>query len=262
MSLKVKLKSIKNGVCPFMISFLGHCIKNLVVTLKYIFSGQTKFSEIVYKAASISYDSLPIAIIIVSVAAVVIAVQVAQQFLMTGAEGYVGGSLTIALVREIAPGFVAMAISARSGTAICSEMANMQVTSQVDAMKTLKVDPVGYYFAPRLIASVVTVPMVVIIAELLGIIAGMAVCFVTIDLHPNLYFNSVWLWLLPKDLYISLFKAAVFGAIITIVCATQGYITRGGAADVGISTTQSAIKSTIYLLVADFIINLFFYVNI
>ncbi len=245
-----------------MINFLGYCVENLWQTLKYIFSGQTKFSEIISKAASISYDSIPISLIIVSVAAVVIAMQVAQQFLMTGAESYAGGALTIALIREIAPGFVALAISARSGTAICAEMANMQVTSQVDAIKTLKVDPVGYYFAPRLIATVVTVPMVVLVAELVGILAGMVTCFGTIGLHPNRYFNSVWLWLTPKDLYISLFKGAIFGGLITLVCATQGYSTRGGASDVGISTTQSAVKATIYMLVADFIINLIFYVNL
>jgi len=245
-----------------MISFFGHCIINLFVTLKYIFSGRTKFSEILVKAASISYDSLPISLIIVAVAAVVIATQVALQFLMTGAEAYVGGSLELALVREIAPGFVAFAISARSGTAICSEMANMKVTSQVDAMKTLKVDPVGYYFAPRMIASIITVPMVVLIAEFVGIIAGMVICFTTINLHPNRYFNSVWLWLSMKDLFISLFKGAVFGGVMTLVCATQGYLTKGGAADVGKATTQAAIKATVYMLIADFIINLIFYVDI
>ena len=245
-----------------MISFLGYCMENLFVTLKYVFSGQTKFFEVVSKAATISYDSLPISLIIVSVAAIVIATQVAHQFLMTGAEAYVGGSLELALVREIAPGFVALAISARSGTAICSEMANMQVTSQVDAMKTLKVNPVGYYFAPRFLASVITIPMVVIIAEFVGIMAGMLICFATIDLHPNRYFNSVWLWLNTRDLYISFFKAAVFGGLIALVCATQGYLTKGGAADVGRATTQAAIKSTVYMLIADFIINLVFYVEI
>lgn len=245
-----------------MINFLGYCMKNLSGTLKYIFSGRTVFGDVLSKAANISYDSLPICLTIVSVAAVVIATQVAKQFLMTGAEAYVGGSLTIALIREIAPGFVALAVSARAGTAICAEMANMQVTSQVDAIKTLKVDPVGYYFAPRLIASMITVPMVVLLAEFVGIIAGMFVCFATIDLHPNRYLNSVWLWLAPKDLYISLFKGAVFGAIIALVCATQGYLTKGGAADVGNSTTQAAVKSTVFLLVADFIINLIFYVNL
>ena len=71
---------------------------------------------------------------------------------------------------------------------------------------------------------------------------------------------SVWAWLSTKDIYISLLKASVFGALIALVCATQGYETRGGAKEVGISTTQAAILSTVYMLIADFIINLIFYI--
>ena len=87
----------------------------------------------------------------------------------------------------------------------------------------------------------------------------MLVSYATIGLHPNRYINSVWLWLNTRDIYISLFKAAVFGGLVALVCATQGYTTKGGAKDVGISTTQAAIKSTIYMLIADFLINLVFY---
>ncbi|HNW25583.1 MAG TPA: ABC transporter permease [Candidatus Gastranaerophilaceae bacterium] len=242
-----------------MISFFGLCVQNLITSIKYLFSKQMRFSTMISQAAAISYDSLPISIIIVFIAAAVIAIQVSKQFLMSGAETYIGGTLTIVILREIAPGFAALAIGARAGTAISAEIANMQVTSQVDAIKTLKVDPVGYYFTPRLISAGITVPMVVLIAELIGIVGGMFVCFFTINLHPNRYINSVWLWLQMRDVYISLFKAFVFGILIALVCATQGYTTQGGAKDVGISTTQAAIKSTIYMLIADFMINLVFY---
>ena len=101
-----------------MISFLGLCVQNLIKVLKYIFGGNVKFSSVISRAAMISYDSLPIALSIVFIAAVVIALQVSKQFLMTGAESYVGGFLAVALIRELAPGFAALAISARAGTAI------------------------------------------------------------------------------------------------------------------------------------------------
>lgn len=245
-----------------MISFVGLCVQNLIQTLKYIFSGRAKFSDVLANAAMISYDSLSISLTIVFIAAAVISLQISKQFLMSGAESYVGGFIAVALVREIAPGFAALAIGARAGTAICAEVANMKVTDQVDAMKTLGVNPVGYYFAPRLIASAITVPMVVILAEFIGIVGGMMVAYFAIQLHPNRFMNTVWLLLNARDIYISIFKAFIFGVLITLVCATQGYKTTGGAKDVGISTTQSAIQATAYLLVADFIINLLFYVNI
>lgn len=243
-----------------MINFLGLCIQNLIRSLKYTFSGQVRFSNVINQAASISYDSLVISLTIAFIAAAVIAIQVSKQFLMTGAETYIGGTIAIVMIREIAPGFVALAIGARAGTAISAEIANMQVTSQVDAMKTLNVDAIGYYFAPRIIAGAFTVPMVVFLAEIVGILGGMLVSANTIELHPARYMNSVWLWLSTRDIYISLLKGFIFGGLIALVCATQGYETRGGAKEVGISTTQASIITTVYLLIADFLINLGFYI--
>ena len=242
-----------------MISFFGKCITNLIISLKYLFSGQTRLKHAIFQAASISYDSLIISLVIAFVAAAVIAIQVSKQFLMSGAEAYVGGSIAIVMIREIAPGFVALAIGARAGTAISAEIANMKVTSQVDAIKTLKVDPVGYYFTPRIVAAAITVPMVVMIAELVGILGGLLISYVTIGLHPSRYIHSVWLWLNTRDIYISILKAFIFGILIALVCATQGYETKGGAKDVGESTTKAAVLSTVYMLMADFIINIIFY---
>ena len=242
-----------------MINFFGKCMENLYRSILYLVSGRSRLCHIFSEAAAISYDSLMISLVITFVSAAVIAIQVSKQFLMSGAEAYVGGSIAVVMIREIAPGFVALAIGARAGTAISAEIANMQVTSQVDAIKTLKVDPVGYYFAPRILAAAITVPMVVIIAELVGITGGLIVSNATIHLHPARYITSVWLWLSSKDIYISLLKAFIFGVLIALVCATQGYETHGGAKDVGESTTKAAVLSTVYMLLADFIINLVFY---
>ena len=195
-----------------MIEFLGLCVQNLIKSIKYLF--QVRFSSVLAQAAAISYDSLPISLIIAFIAAAVIAIQVSKQFLMSGAEAYIGGTIAIVMIREIAPGFVALAIGARAGTAISAEIANMQVTSQVDAMKTLKVDPVGYYFTPRINAGMLTVPMVVLLAEFIGIAGGMFVSQATIDLHPARYMNSAWLCLgrlvYASFLHSSYYKVVVF----------------------------------------------------
>ena len=243
-----------------MISFLGNCIQYSAKTVKYMLGGNLKKDAVLQRAAMISYDSLPISLSIVFIAAVVISLQVSKQFLMSGAESYIGGFLAVALVREIAPGFAALAISARAGTAISAEIANMQVTSQVDAIKTLKVEPVGYYFAPIIAAGALTVPMVVILAELFGVLGGMLTSYYAIGLHPNRYMHSVWQFIHLRDIYISLLRGVIFGILIPLVCASQGYNTSGGAKGVGISTTQAAINATIFLLAADLIITFIFYV--
>lgn len=243
-----------------MIRFLGVCVQNLIECIKYLIGGNLRFKRVISQAAAISYDSLSISLIIAFISAAVIAIQVSKEFLMTGAEAYIGGTITIVMIREIAPGFVALAIGARAGTAISAEIANMQVTSQVDAIKTLKINPVGYYFTPRIVAAAITVPMVVLIAEFVGIAGGMWVSQATIDLHPARYWASAWAWMSTKDIYISLLKACIFGALIALVCASKGYETKGGAKEVGISTTKAAILLTVYMLVADFLINFVFYI--
>ena len=158
-----------------MIEFFGICVKNLIESVKYVTDGNVRFKTVISQAAAISYDSLPISLVIAFISAAVIAIQVSKEFLMTGAEAYIGGTIAVVMIREIAPGFVALAIGARAGTAISAEIANMQVTSQVDAIKTLKINPVGYYFAPRILASALTVPMVVLIAEFVGILGGILI---------------------------------------------------------------------------------------
>lgn len=99
-----------------LINFLGLCVQNLIESIKYLFARQVKFSTVLNQAAAISYDSLPISLIIAFIAAAVITIQVSKQFLMSGAETYIGGTITLVMIREIAPGFVALAIGARAGT--------------------------------------------------------------------------------------------------------------------------------------------------
>lgn len=244
-----------------MIKFLGQCVINFVQATKYTLKGNVKFKSVVEQMSAIGFDSLGICMSIVFIAACVIALQVAHQFLMSGGESYIGGFLAVALIREIAPGFAALALAARAGTAITAQVANMQVTNQIEAIDVLKVDSVGYYFAPRIIAGALSCVAIVLLAELLGTLGGMIVSFYTIDLHPFRYFNSVWLMLVVKDINISLLKGLIFGSLIALVCATMGYNTKGGAKNVGESTTKSAIASTVYILVADLIIDVLFYMG-
>lgn len=244
-----------------MITFLGQCVQKFAEAVKYALKGNVTLKSVISQAANIGFDSLGISLMIVLIASSVIALQVSKQFLMSGAEDYIGGFLAVALVRELAPGFAALAIGARAGTAITAQIANMKVTSQVDAMKVLGVNPIGYYFAPRILAGAFGVMLVVILAEFIGIMGGMAVSYFSISLHPNRYMNSVWLMFSTKDIYISILKGFVFGAIISTVCATVGYNTTGGAKNVGDSTTKSAILCTVFLLLADLLMGFLFYTS-
>lgn len=242
-----------------MIKFAGHCILNLLKSFKYILTGQVSVKEIIRQGALVGFDSLWISMTIVFVAGAVISLQLAQQFILSGTEGYIGAVVSFTLIRELGPGFAAFAISARSGTAMAAEIANMQITEQVDAMKTLGVNPVKYLIAPRVLASMIVVPLVVVICEVVGLYGGLIVSQATINLHPNRFLNSVWNQTKPYDVWVSLLKASIFGIIITIVCCTMGYLTKGGAKDVGDATIKAAMYTTIVLLFADFLLSWIFF---
>lgn len=244
-----------------MFRFLGQCVENFIQAFKYTIKGNVRLNSVINQMASIGFNSLGICLSIVFISAAVIALQASKQFLMSGGDSYIGGCMAVALIREIAPGFAALALAARAGTAITAQVANMQVTDQIDAIEVLKIDSVGYYFAPRIIAGSLSCFFIVILAELVGIVGGAIVAYYSVNLHPIRYFNSVWLMLVLKDFYISLFKSLIFGGIIALICSTSGYNTKGGAVDVGISTTKSAILCAIYILVADLIIDVLFYMG-
>jgi len=242
-----------------LINFIGQCIINLFSTLKYIFSGNFSLKNTLMQSAYIGYDSIPIALIISFVSGSVLALQVSKQFVMSGAEAYIGGLISLAIVREMSPIAASLAIGARAGTAIAAEIANMQVTEQIDAIKTLKINPVGYLFAPRIIAGIIVVPLVTILSELIGVLGGMFISNISVNLHINRYITSVWNYLEISDINISILKGAVFGLLITLICCTQGYLTRGGAKEVGVSTTKAAIWSSIAVLIFDYLLTWIYY---
>ena len=242
-----------------IIKCIGLCVINFYEALKYIFKGKINFKNVIYQAAIIGYDSLPVAMTISLVAGAVLALQVSQQFVLSGADSYIGGLVSIAITREMAPIFAALAIGARAGTAITAEIGNMSVTEQIDALKVLKVEPVGYLLVPRLLAGIVVVPMVTALAIFIGILGGMFVANNAVALHPYLYIKSVWLYSRVYDIQASMIKAAVFGVLITVICATHGLNTRGGAREVGIFTTKAAIWTAVAIPLFDLLLSWIFY---
>ncbi len=242
-----------------IIDFIGQCVINLFKSFKYVFTGRVNIRNTLIQASIIGYDSLPVALIITLVSGAVLALQVSKQFMMTGADSYVGGAVALVIIRETAPVFASLAIGARVGTSMAAEIGNMKITEQVDAMKTLKVDPIAYLLVPRLIAGIVMVPLVTIVAEFVGVWGGMVVSQQTIDLHPNRYFTSVWLYIKVFDVQVSLIKAMVFGMLITLIASTHGLLTKGGAKEVGIATTRAAIWASLAVLLFDYLLTWIYY---
>lgn len=241
------------------LSTIGHCSQNLLDSLKYFFKGQISLKNTFIQAAIIGFDSAPIAIIISLVSGAVLALQISKQFIQNGADAYIGGLVAVTIIREIAPLFASLAIGARAGTAITAEIANMKVTEQIDALRLLRVDPVYYLVLPRILAGGIMIPLVTVLAMFIGTLGGMIVAKLTVNLHFIRYITSVWLYTDIYDIKTSLVKAMVFGILITLICATIGLLTEGGAKEVGRSTTKAAIWSATAVIIADYLLTWIFY---
>jgi phospholipid/cholesterol/gamma-HCH transport system permease protein len=227
--------------------------------LGFIFRGKIRWEATLYQIASIGYDSLPMALLICVISGSVLALQTAEKFAQTGADAYVGGLVSVAIVREIAPIFACLAVSARSGTAIASEIANMKVTDQIDALKIMHVSPIRYLMVPKLIGCIISLPLLTLLGEIAAVIGGGVVAQGAAHLHFTKYFESVWLHLAPYDIEVSLIKAVVFGVLLASIACTVGLTTKGGAKDVGLSTTKAAVAVSLTIVVVDFVLTWIFF---
>ena len=238
---------------------VGMLTNNVVAALKYILQGRIDWKKVFAETASIGYDSLPMTVLICVISGGVLALQTARQFALTGADAYVGGLVALALIREMAPIFTCLTVGARNGTAIAAEIANMQITEQIAALKVMHVSPIRYLVVPRLIACIIALPMLTFIGEVVGILGGMVVAKNVSNLHYAKYLESVWLNVSRYDIQVSLYKAAIFGLLLAAISCTIGLNTKGGAKDVGLSTTRAVVVIAVAMIVADFFLTWIFF---
>jgi phospholipid/cholesterol/gamma-HCH transport system permease protein len=261
-ALQQRVISLSEQLGILILSFFenaGVLFFNLKDSLVYIARGEMDLKKLIAQTALIGFDSLIMSVLICTIAGSVLALQSAQRFAQSGATAYVGGLVALAIVREIAPIFTCLAVGARAGTAIAAEIANMQVSEQVDALRILRINPIRYLMVPRLLACVCALPMLTMIGAVVAIAGGMVVAQTVTGLHYSKFLESVWLSLKPSDVRISLFKSMIFGIILATISCTIGLNTRGGAKDVGLATTRAVIWISIVIIIADFLLTWVFF---
>jgi phospholipid/cholesterol/gamma-HCH transport system permease protein len=237
----------------------GILFLNIRDSFAYIFQGKIDWMKTIVQTAVVGFDSLGMSILICLIAGSVLALQTAAKFAQTGADAYVGGLVALAIVREIGPIFTCLAVGARAGTAIAAEIANMKVNEQIDALRVMRVDPTRYLVVPRILACIISLPLLTVVGETVAILGGMIVAQVVAQLHYHKYLESVWLNLKPYDIRVSMLKAAIFGLILAAISCTVGLNAKGGARDVGLSTTKAVVWISITIIITDFILTWIFF---
>jgi phospholipid/cholesterol/gamma-HCH transport system permease protein len=171
-----------------------------------------------------------------------------------GAEGYVGGFVAVALVRELSPVFTALVVTGRSGSAICTEIGTMRVTEQIDAMETMAVNPVQYLAVPRVLAATLMFPALTMLFNAVGYFGGYVIGIHVSFIPPGPFLDHTRTMVEVHDVMHGLLKALIFGAVISVIACYRGYAASGGAKGVGEGTTRAVVMSSIAILVLDYVV--------
>lgn len=250
---------IFKGFGEFLETF-GNICSRFFEVLKYLFTFQINFKQCIEQASRFAFDSLPITLTIVSMTAIILAMQVAPELVKQGGKNFIGLLLAVTMVREVGVIMSGFAIISMIGSSQAGELATMRVTEQIDAMKALKVSPFKYLFLPRVVAGFIMMPAVVVIASAFGLLAGgLTAMFSAKDVTWLCYITSVWQGLYMKDIKIMLLKSACFGGAISLISSSCGYDAKGGAKGVGIATTKAVVWSFVAIVIIDCIFAVAFY---
>lgn len=223
-------------------------------TLSWIFRPPLEIREIMKQMQEVGVRSFPVVVITAAFTGMVLALQSFTGFRRFGAETMVGTVVALSMTRELGPVLTGLMVSGRVGSAMAAELGTMRVTEQIDALYTLATNPIKYLIVPRFFAAIIMLPILVIFADIIGILGGYLVSVQILGTNPTLYFQRTWNFLELDDLYIGLLKAFFFGIIIATISCYQGFSTQGGAEGVGRATTQAVVFSSLTILISNYFI--------
>lgn len=214
--------------------------------------------EVLRQCLKIGYFSLPV----VGLTAVFIGAALALNIYTGGArfnaEQFVPNIVVVGITRELGPVLAALMLAGRVSAGIAAEIGAMRVTEQIDALLTLSARPERYLYAPRVIAGIVTLPLLVVVADIVGVLGGYLVAVGALDFNGSLYLRNSWNFVTANDIWSGLIKAAVFGGIISLMGCYQGDRSQGGAGGVGRAATLAVVGAAVLVLASNYVLTSIF----
>ncbi len=207
----------------------------------------------------IGYYSLPVVGLTAIFSGMVLALQSYTGFSRFNAESAIANVVVLSMTRELGPVLAGLMVAGRIGASMAAEIGTMRVTEQIDALTTLSTNPFKYLIAPRLIAGLLMLPLLVLVADIIGVFGGYLVGVFKLGFNPNVYISNTVDFLEPIDVISGLVKAAVFGFIIALMGCYNGFQSRGGAQGVGSATTNAVVSASILILTFNYIITELFF---
>ncbi|MCK4357588.1 MAG: MlaE family lipid ABC transporter permease subunit [Candidatus Cloacimonetes bacterium] len=220
--------------------------------------GQRK-GEFVAQSILIGVNALPIIAIVSFLVGFILALQSAQQLRQFGANIFVVDLITLAMIAEMGPLMTAIVLAGRSGSAIASEIATMKISEEIDALKTMALNPIKYVVLPKFYAMTVCTPLLTIFADIIGIAGGFVIGITYLKLSPTAFINEMAKVMVLKDIITSMIKSLAFAWVIVLVGIYFGFRAKGGAEGVGKATTSSVVTAIFLVIVVDSVLGLIFY---
>lgn len=211
-------------------------------------------AKILSQFASIGFNSLAVVGMTALFSGMVIALQSYTGFSRFNAEGAVANVVVLTITRELAPVLAGLMLAARVGASVAAEIATMRVTEQIDALRTLNVNPMKYLIVPRVLAGFVMLPILVFIADIIGVLGGWLVGVNLLGFSSAGYIKQTIDFVTYNDISSGLIKAAVFGLIVTLMGCYNGFNSGRGAQGVGLATTNAVVSSAILILIFNYIL--------
>lgn len=213
----------------------------------------------VQQSVLIGVNAVQIVTLISFLIGLILALQSAAQLRQFGANIFIADLIGIAMLKEMGPIMTAIVVAGRSGSAIASEIATMVVTEEVDALRTMALNPIRFVVVPKFHAMTITLPLLTVLSDLVGILGGLIIGITYLQLSAAAFMNELLTVLIFRDVITGLVKSIVFAWIIVIVGCYYGLKVAGGAEGVGKATTASVVASIFFVIIADSILGLVFY---
>ncbi len=220
---------------------------------------RVRLGALVEQGVRIGSDAVGIVALVTFLVGLTVALQSAYQLRQFGANIFIADLVGVAMTREMGPLMTAIIVAGRSGSAIAAEISTMVISEEVDALRTMGVEPVRYIVVPKFLAITVTQPLLTTLANLCGILGAFVIAILYLDLNAEPFLRQLQNALVVRDLMTGLVKSVAFAWIIVFVGAHKGFRARGGAVGVGLATTSSVVTAIFSVIVADCIFSVIFY---
>jgi phospholipid/cholesterol/gamma-HCH transport system permease protein len=233
---------------------MGRMLLLLVDTIRWSLYPPFRVDLLFQQMERVGVRSVLVVVLTGAFTGMVLALQSFHATRSFGAETMVGVAVALSMTRELGPVLTSFMVTGRAGSAMAAEIGTMRVTEQIDALSAMAVNPIKYLIVPRVLASLLVVPMLTVIADFVGIVGGYFTGVIMLRINAGAYVANMEKYVELNDIYHGIIKAAVFGLILSVIGCYKGYTTTGGAEGVGKATTESVVLATVTILMANYLL--------